>query len=219
MSNENEVLIGIGIATLVIVVAATLLVGGNASSSKQTAEPIANKEALVRKDSHVEGPKNAKVTIVEYGDFQCPACGAAHPTVKQVLAEYEGKVQFVFRNFPLPMHKNAQIAAQAAEAAGEQGKFYEMHDLLYTNQGEWENSSKPLDIYIKYAKELKLDEEKFKKAVESNKFKTKIENDVKDGYAVGVNATPTFFINGVKQEGGIQYQQFKEQIDEQLNKK
>lgn len=220
MSNENKVLIGIGIATLVIVVAATLLVGGKPSSTaQQNAEPITNAEALIRSDSHKEGAKEGKVTLVEFGDFQCPACGAAHPTVKQLLAEYEGKVTFVFRNFPLPMHKNAEIAAQAAEAAGEQGKFFEMHDMLFTNQGEWENSNKPLDVFMTYAKELKLDEEKFKEAVESGKFKKKVESDVKDGYAVGVNSTPTFFINGVKQEAGIQYQAFKEQIDAKLKEK
>jgi protein-disulfide isomerase len=217
MSNEAKVLIGISVATIVLVVGASLIFGGQSSQS-QNAAPIANPEALIRNDSHVEGPKDAKVKIVEFGDFQCPACGAAHPVVAQVLREYEGKVTFVFRNFPLQMHKNAPAAHQAAEAAGAQGKFFEMHDKLFENQSEWENSNNPMEQFTAYAEELKLDVDKFKSDVESKKFDKKIEQDVNDGYAVGVNATPTFFINGVKQEGGLQYADFKEAIDAELAK-
>ncbi len=216
MSNEAKVLIGISIATIAIVIGASVLVGGKSPS--EDAAPIANTEALIRSDSHVEGEKNAKVTIVEFGDFQCPACGAAHPVVAQILREYQGKVTFVFRNFPLPMHKNAQTAAEAAEAAGAQGKFFEMHNLLFSNQKEWENSSNPMEQFSQYAKELKLDEAKFKADVEGKKYAKKIEKDVNDGYAVGVNSTPTFYINGVKQEGGLPYNEFKEKIDAALAK-
>ncbi len=216
MSNEAKVLIGISIATIAIVIGASVIVGGKSPS--EDAAPIANTEALVRSDSHVEGAKTNKVTIVEFGDFQCPACGAAHPVVAQILREYQGKVTFVFRNFPLPMHPNAPMAAEAAEAAGAQGKFFEMHNLLFTNQKEWENSKNPLDQFTQYAKELKLDEAKFKSDVEGKKYAKKIEKDVSDGYAVGVNSTPTFFINGVKQEGGLPYNEFKEKIDAALAK-
>jgi protein-disulfide isomerase len=217
MSNEAKILIGVSVATIVLVVGASLIFGGKSSES-QNAEPIKNTEALIRKDSHVEGAKDSKVKIVEFGDFQCPACGAAHPIVAQVLREYEGKVTFVFRNFPLEMHKNAKVAAQAAEAAGAQGKFFEMHDLLFQNQSEWENSTNPMEQFTSYAKELKLDEAKFKSDVEGKKFEKKVEQDVNDGYTVGVNATPTFFINGVKQEGGLKYNDFKEAIDAELAK-
>lgn len=218
MSNEAKILIGISIATVVIVIGASLLVGGK-SQSAQTAEPIKNTEALVRSDSHVQGPKKSKVTIVEFGDFQCPACGAAHPTVTQVMREYNGKVTFVFRNFPLVMHKNAKAAAVAAEAAGVQGKFFEFHDLLYENQSEWESSAQPMDQFSAYAKELKLNEETFKADATSGKFDKKVQKDLDDGYAVGVNATPTFFINGVKQESGMEFSDFKEKIDGILSQK
>lgn len=216
MSNEAKILIGISVATIALVIGASLLIGGNTPS--ENAAPIANAKALTRQDSNVKGAKDAKVTIVEFGDFQCPACGAAHPIVKQLVGEYGDQVKFVFRNFPLQMHKNAQPAHQAAEAAGAQGKFFEMHDLLFQNQNEWENSTNPNEQFEKYAQELKLDVEKFKADVASKKFDKKIEQDVNDGYAVGVNATPTFFINGVKQEGGMQYTDFKAKIDAELAK-
>lgn len=216
MSNEAKILIGISVATIVLVVGASLIFGGQKPSDN--AAPVANTEALVRSDSNKKGAKNGKVTIVEFGDFQCPACGAVHPTVKQLTREYGDQVTFVFRNFPLQMHKNAQAAHQAAEAAGAQGKFFEMHDMLFENQSEWENSGNPMEQFTKYAKELKLDEAKFKADIEAKKFDKKIEQDVNDGYAVGVAATPTFFINGVKQEGGLQYNEFKEKIDAELAK-
>lgn len=215
MSNEAKILIGISVATIALVVGASLLIGGKSSSS-ETAAPITNTEALIRSDSHVEGPKNSKVKIVEFGDFQCPACGAAHPIVAQILREYEGKVTFAFRNFPLEMHKNAKAAANAAEAAGAQGKFFEMHDKLFEGQSEWENSTNPMEQFTAYAQELKLDLDKFKADIEAKKFEKKVQKDIDDGYAVGVNATPTFFINGVKQESGMQYNDFKEKIDAAL---
>ncbi|MBA3724251.1 MAG: thioredoxin domain-containing protein [Candidatus Levybacteria bacterium] len=216
MSNEAKVLIGISIATLAIVIGASLLIGGKPAT--QNAVPIANAESLVREDSYKEGAEKSKVTIVEFGDFQCPACGAAHPIVKQLLREYEGKITFVFRNFPLEMHKNANVAAQAAEAAGAQGKFYEMHDQIYNNQKDWEESGEPMEQFTKYAEEIKLDTEKFTQDVASKKFEKKVKKDIDDGYAVGVSATPTFFVNGVKQESGIQYSTFKEIIDQELAK-
>lgn len=217
MSNETKVLIGIGLATLVIVIAATFLIGGKQTSTAQNTEPVTNAEALVRGDSHFVGPKNAKVTVVEFADFQCPGCAAAHPVVQQLQGEYKDKVKFVFRNFPLEMHKNSKVAAEAAEAAGEQGKFSEMEAKLFEGQKDWENSNNALEVFAQYAKELKLDVEKFKKDVTANKYAKKIEADQKDGFAVGVNATPTFYINGVKQEGGIDYKAYKEQFDKLLN--
>lgn len=217
MTNEAKILIGISVATVVIVIGASLLIGGKTSTEPQAA-PVTNTEALRRSDSHVEGPAKSKVTIVEFGDFQCPACGAAHPVVAQILREYEGKVTFVFRNFPLTMHKNANTAAHAAEAAGAQGKFFEMHDRLFSNQKDWEESENPMEQFTAYAKELKLDEEKFKSDVATKKYEKKIQKDTDDGYAVGVDATPTFFINGVKQEGGLKLDDFKEKIDAALAK-
>lgn len=214
MSNEAKILTGISVVTLAIVIGAAVMFGGKSTPEK--AAPPVDKLLLIREDSHKVAADNPKVTIVEFGDFQCPACGAAHPVVKQVLEEYKGKVTFVFRNFPLNVHKNAEVAAEAAEAAGAQNKFFEMHDLLYDNQEKWSDSDKAIDIFAGYAKELKLDVDKFKKEVEGNKYKDKIAKDTADGNAAGVNSTPTFYINGVKQEGVLPYNEFKAKIEEHL---
>ncbi len=214
MSNEVKILVGVSIVTLVLVVGAAFMLGGSSSSAKNT-KPITNTEALFSKDSHIiKG--SSKVTLVEFGDFQCPACGAIHPTVAQVLKEYKGKINFVFRNFPLPMHKNAQAAAQAAEAAGAQGKFFEMYDKLYVNQEKWGETDKAMEYVMQYAKELKLDVDKFKSDVESKKYAKKVQKDIDDGFAVGVNSTPTFFINGIQQPSGMSFDDFKKAIDEAL---
>lgn len=217
MTQENKVLIGLGIVTLLIVVGGAFFIGGKSTPDKPT-PPVDNK-VLVRSDSNKAAVPNAKVTLVEFGDFQCPACGAAHPIVTQILQEYKGKVNFVFRNYPLPMHPNAMIAAEAAEASGAQGKYFDMYNALYSNQKEWSDSKKPLDIFLKYANTIGLDKDKFQKDVESKRFEAKIKKDVADGDAVSVQATPTFFINGVKQTGGLPYDEFKAKIDLALKSK
>src|SRR5882724_12015118 len=210
MSQEAKILTGIGIATLVIVVAAAFMFGGNASSSKPTVTISSTQQKLlIKNDSHKKEVKGTKVTLVEFGDFECPACGAAYPIVTQLLNDYKGKITFVFRNYPLPVHPNAPIAAEAAEA---QGMFFEMYDALYTNQKDWGESTKPMDYFMKYAKNIGLDENKFKNDVESKKFASKIQADVTDGNALNVSATPTFYLNGQQIVGGLPYDQFKAKV-------
>lgn len=217
VSQEKKVLIGLGIATLLIIVGGAFFVGGSTSPEKPT--PPADAKILVRPDSNKEIVPHAKVTLVEFGDFQCPACGASYPIVTQILNDYKGKVSFVFRNYPLPMHSNAMIAAEAAEAAGAQGKYFDMYSLLYSNQSEWSDSKTPIDVFLKYAKTIGLDDEKFKADVQSKKFESKIKKDIADGDAVSVSATPTFFINGSKITGGLPYNEFKDKIDSALTSK
>ncbi len=217
MTNETKLLIGISVVTIAIVVGAAFFMGGK-SSPTSNSEPIQNKDVLVRSDSHKIEAKGAKVTLVEFGDFQCPACGAAYPTITQVLEEYKGKINFVFRQFPLPMHKNAKAAAYAAEAAGEQGKFFEMYDKIYENQADWGESDKAMEFFIKYATDIKLDMDKFKTDAASKKYEKKVQKDIDDGYAAGVNSTPTFFINGIPQESGMQLNDYKEAIDSAITK-
>lgn len=216
MSNEVKIIVGISVLTLVLVVGAAFLFGGTSSSS-QNVQPIKNTNALIHQDSHEINAKS-KVTLVEFGDFQCPACGAEYPIVTQLLDSYKGKINFVFRNFPLPQHQNAQAAAEVAEAAGAQGKFFEMYNLLYTNQSTWGETGNAMDYFTQYAKALKLDMNKFTIDVKSNKYQNKIQKDINDGYAVGVNATPTFFLNGVAIQGGLPYNDFKTKIDQALQK-
>lgn len=218
MSTEGKVLIGIGLATIILVVGAALLVGGNSSPDKAQVLSKSQKNVLIRDNSHEEKVPGAKVTIVEFGDFQCPACGASYPIVSEILKTYKGKVNFVFRNYPLPIHNNAQLAAEAAEAAGAQGKFFAMYDALYTNQKEWGESNDPMKYLTKYASSMGLNVDKWKKDVQSKKFANIIKRDQDDGDALGVAATPTFFINGQVHEGGMPYNDFKAAVDAALKK-
>ncbi len=221
MSQEAKVLTGIGVATLIIVIAAAFLFGGKSAAKNATDSEVVKitadqKKKLIKPESHVLGKKNAKVTIVEFGDFQCPACGASYPIVSKLLQEYDGKVTFVFRQFPLTMHKNARTAANVAEAAGAQGKFFEMYDVLYENQKDWGESNKAMEYFEQYAQEVKLDMDKFKDDVEKKAYDNSIKQDLEDGNAVGVTATPTFFINDEKISGGLPYDDFKAKIEAAL---
>ncbi|MBI2600426.1 thioredoxin domain-containing protein [Candidatus Daviesbacteria bacterium] len=213
MTQEVKILIGIGAATLIILFGAVFLLGRN---SEQPSKQVTRPELLVREDSFKIATDSAKVTFVEFADFQCPACRAAHPLVTQFIAEYRGRMNYVYRHFPLPAHKNAPIAAEAAEAAGDQGKFFEMADKLYQNQLEWETAESPLEVFISYAQALSLDTDKFKQAVESNVYEDKINKDKEDGISLGVNATPTFFIDGEKVVGVPGYEKMKQIIDSKL---
>ncbi|MFA6005698.1 MAG: thioredoxin domain-containing protein [Patescibacteria group bacterium] len=194
MSNETKML-------SIIIAAVVLLLGGAAffassSNPLSTSTTSADPAVLIRKTSDKKEVPNAKVTIVEFGDYQCPACSAVQPLVKKILAEHKGKITYVFRNYPLPQHPNAQIAAEAAEAAGAQGKYWEMHDLLFEKQAEWSESTSPLQIFVKYATSLKLNTDRFQKEVKANKYEGKIRQDMNDGNALAINQTPTFFVNG-----------------------
>ena len=161
----------------------------------------------------VKGPKNAPITIVEWSDFQCPFCSRVEPTLKQIEEQYKGKVRIAWKNQPLPFHQNAKPAAMAAMAAHEQGKFWQMHDKLFSNQQSLDRAS--LD---KYAQEIGLDMAKYKAAMDSNKFDQVIAADSAEGMKVGANGTPTFFINGRQVVGAQPFESFKTVIDEELKK-
>jgi protein-disulfide isomerase len=148
---------------------------------------------------HVFGKANSKVTLIEYGDFQCPGCGNAYPNIKAVTEKYEGQLAFIFRNFPLSsLHPNARAAAAAAEAAGLQGKYWEMHNMLYENQSQWGtlSSDTRLDTFTDYAKNLGVNVNTFKTDFASSKVSQKINYDIAIGKKAKVNATPTIFLNG-----------------------
>jgi len=152
----------------------------------------------VSKNDHIQGNPNAELVIVEYGDYQCPYCGAAYPVLKELMNEFGNEIRFVFRNFPLSeMHPYAKPAAMAAEAAGMQGKFWEMHDAIYENQ---QNLSESLLIEI--AEQLPLNMDQFKEDMQSSELAEKIDSDFESGVISGVNGTPSFFINGKKFDGG-----------------
>lgn len=213
VSQQLKVFLGFVILAAAVIIAATFLFS---RPSQDLTSQLADSQRLVRQDSHQVATTSAQLSLVEFSDFQCPACGAAHPVVFQIIEDYQGELSYAFRHFPLPQHKNAQIAAEAAEAAGEQGMFFEMADRLLGSQDEWSESNKPLDIFIGYAQELGLDVDQFRQAVESHKFADKIRRDQNDGQALGVDSTPTFFINGQKVSGVPTYDQFRETIENLL---
>ena len=150
---------------------------------------------------HVQGAPGAAVTLVEYGDYECPYCGAAYPIVKQLQAERGDALRFVFRNFPITTaHPHAEQAAEAAEAAAAQGRFWEMHDLLYENQQRLD-----AEDLLAYADRLGLDAERFKRELAEHAHAARVHEDFMSGVRSGVNGTPTFYINGVRHDDSYDF--------------
>jgi protein-disulfide isomerase len=145
---------------------------------------------------YTRGATTAKVTLEEFSDFQCPACGGLEPGLRRVINDYSDRVRFTFRHFPLQMHKYAFIAARAAEAAGQQGKFWEMHDMIYDNQKEWSEAMEPRVQFDAYATRLGLDVQRFKADMGRQDLADRITADLMRGNSVGVKGTPTLYLNG-----------------------
>ena len=146
---------------------------------------------------HAQGPADAPVTLVEYGDYECPHCGRAYPIVKELQRRLGAQLRFVFRNFPLrEMHPHAVRAAEAAEAAAAQGQFWEMHDTLFEHQ--WSLTDRSL---LEYAAALGLDTVRFEQDLSARTHEPRVREDFRSGVRSGVNGTPTFFINGVRYDG------------------
>lgn len=192
MKQELKVLLGIGVTTLLLLFGA---VWWFSKSNSPTSSTPADQSVLIKEDSPTLGPKDAKVTIVEFLDPECESCGAMFPIVKQLMKDYDGQVRLVVRYFPL--HKNSLLAATVTEAAGQQGKYWEMQEKLFVNQKQWgEQQTSQKELFLQYAKELQLDMTKFEAALNDPKIAEKIQRDQTDGKTLGVRATPTFFING-----------------------
>jgi len=165
--------------------------------------------AVSAKD-HRQGDPDAPCTLVEYGDYQCPSCGQAYPIVKRVQKHYGKRLSFVFRNFPLTqMHPFAEPAAEAAEFAGANGKFWGMHDLIYENQARLGDD----DLLPELAKQLHLAPAKLLEALESREFEPRVKSDFSSGVRSGVNGTPSFFINGQRHDGPYDFASLVEAID------
>jgi protein-disulfide isomerase len=205
-------------AILIVVVGGLIALFALANKSAPSGPaPSGDKTKIIRDNSHKEG--SGPVQLVEFGDYQCPACGAAYPNVKQIMKDFNGRVTLYFRNFPLTqLHPNAMAGAEAAEAAGDQGKYWEMHDKLYENQNTWAGMSDPTDTFVGYAKDLGLDTDKFKKAIQNEQFKSVIDQDEADGNALNIQGTPTFYVNGVQHQGGFDYASLRDDINKALGK-
>ncbi len=176
----------------------------------------------VQATNHTVGAGTAKVTLVEYGDYQCPACESYYPVLQEVKEYYGDKITFQFRNYPLTgIHKNAYAAARAAEAAALQGKFWEMHDALY-NQSNWQvwaDSTDAQPYFENYAKQIGLNIEQFKTDAASDKVNKTIRADMAEGDKINVTSTPTFVLNGTKiTNPGTSADEFKKIIDAEIAK-
>lgn len=169
----------------------------------------------VTQHDHTKGPANAPVTLVEYGDYECPGCRAAYPIVNLVLRHFGPKLQFVFRHFPLTqVHPNAESAAESAEFAGAHGRFWEMHDGIYENQ---DHLGPPLLFALAGA--LQLSESGLRDALASEKYAPKIKSDFLGGVRSGVNGTPSFFVNGRQHEGSYAFEDLVAAIEQHLHAK
>jgi protein-disulfide isomerase len=179
---------------------------GGVKSADGTAPAAAKTDAPGAEPPHVRGPANAPVTLEEFGDFQCPPCGAFYPILKAAEADYGSRLRVVFREMPLAqLHQHALAAANAAEAAGLQGKFFEMHDLLYENQASWEKAFDVRPIFEGWATKLGLDLERFKRDQASEAVDARITRDGIRAHALGMSGTPSVFINNQE----IPFEQFR----------
>ncbi len=190
MRRELRILLLLGVPVIVIAIAAVVIL-----NNRREAVVIQDDSALIRPNSPTLGPADAPVTVVEFLDPECESCRAAAPFLKQLLEIYDGRIRLVVRYFPL--HNNSVLAAAATEAAGAQGKYWEMQELLFERQPEWGEQQTPQQGLISsYAAELGLDMEQFLVDVQNPDYVAKIERDQEDGRSLGVTGTPTFFVNG-----------------------
>jgi protein-disulfide isomerase len=163
----------------------------------------------VTDQDHIQGNDDAKCTLVEYGDYQCPHCGHAHPIVKRLQKHFGKRLRFVFRNFPLAeIHSNAESAAETAEFAGAHEKFWGMHDGLFENQESLGGS-----LYLQLTQQLDLSPQELRLALDSREFLPRVKNDFTGGVRSGVNGTPTFFINGKRHDASFEYEDLVQAID------
>ena len=203
MSGKNIIIILVGIMVLGGLMAAFL--GNKKDVLPQTA---------LKNSDWKRGAVNSKVSLIEYGDFQCPACAAYEPVIQKLQENFKDDLIFSYRHFPLSqIHQNALPSAKASEAAGLQNKFWEMHYLLYKTQLDWSLSTNPKEIFIDYAKTLELDIAKFERDLKLSSIDEKIKSDFVDGTKLGIQGTPTFFLNGKKIENPRSYEDLKKIIE------
>lgn len=200
-----------------VVMIAAIGVGSGLFRSKQTETPVAGPIMADRRTpstgateasapapapvtaapAQVKSAASLVITVEEFGDYQCPPCGLLHPELKKIKEEYRGRINFIFRNLPLPtIHKNALAAAQAAESARLQDRFWEMHDLLYDNQNAWKDEQDPRPIFLRYARSLGLDLKRFTRDLEGMEVQQQLAADQQRADAQGVKGTPTLLIEG-----------------------
>lgn len=226
MTKEN-LLIPASIVIAGIIIAISLFLAKSPATNKKIEKTNSpqNTVTISADDDPYLGPQKAKVTIIEFSDFQCPFCRRLwQDTIQKIKDQYinaNKSVKLVYRDFPLNFHPMAQTYAEAAECADEQGKFWEMHDKIFEEQGKLGTgtiTSITKDDVKNWAKELRLNTKKFNECLDSEKYKSEVQKDLLDGQKAGVKGTPTLFINGREVRGAQPFEVFKAIIDEELNK-
>ncbi len=202
-----------GFIAIGAVIAGMVYVARPAANNTNSAASVPGIQA----NDHIKGPKDAPAVLIEYSDLQCPACKAYHPLVDQLISEFGNKLTVVYRHFPLrQIHQYAQIAALSAEAAGQQGKFWEYAAIMFDRQGEWTTAPNPRDSFTAYAKELKLDTDRFSRDMDSSAAKNAVDADVSSGTKANIQGTPTFFLNNEKLTNPATFDAFKKLVDDAI---
>ena len=218
MTNQNKAAVALGVLVTIAVVAMLLVVqsrGGDQPAPVATGSP--EESMLVREDSRILGEEGSSgVTVVEFLDFECEACAAAYPAVEQLRQEYAGEVPFVARYFPLPGHFNAERAARAVESAARQGELEAMYQRMYETQAEWGEAQVPHDdLFRGFAEEIGLDMQQYDADYASDEVAARVQRDVDDGLELGVQGTPTFYVDGEPLQPRT-YEDFTSAIDAAL---
>jgi len=218
------------LATLIAIIIIAALTSPGSSTSTGTEDvseprpgapdssPTASSDLLVREDSrHLDEVEDAKVTVVEFLDFECEACGAQYPILEQIREDYDGQINFVIRYFPLDGHSNSRPAAAAVEAAAQQGALEEMYARMFETQAEWgESQESQVDVFTGFAEELDLDMSEFTETMESDATAERVQADFDDGVGLGVQGTPTIFVNGVETSTMPSYEELFSMIEADL---
>ncbi|MFN8006591.1 MAG: thioredoxin domain-containing protein [Terriglobia bacterium] len=206
------------LAILIVIALAVAFVvnhrGGQAASAQENPNPAPTLKPVITNDGWIKGNPEAKTVLVEFGDFQCPSCAMARLKVAEVLKKHEHDLKVVFKQYPMQnAHRNAMLAAQVAEAAGRQAKFWEMSELLFSKQSDWANVPDPMTFFVKYAAELQLNLAKFQSDVTEEGVRSKIFRDMLEGQLAQVHSVPTFFLNGTVMDKIKSEADFYAQID------
>jgi len=209
---------------LIVIVLAVGVAAGAAVFLSRSADSSAENAATpnhveIKGGGHFRGPENAQLTLVEFGDYQCPSCGAYHPFIKEILSRYPQKLRLEFHHYPLiSMHPNSMNAAMAAEAAGEQGHYWEMHDALFEHQQEWSTNPHAEDVFVSLAGRIGIDTTKFAQSLKSTALQDRILKDVSRAQDLKIDAVPAFFINGERTHIKLSMEDFVQVIDDHLRK-
>ncbi|MFE3555784.1 DsbA family protein [Streptomyces sp. NPDC059193] len=215
---KNLLALAAVVAVLAAAFATFLLVKPEDSATAAPPPPAAGEARAVREDSHrLTYPQRSELTLVEFLDFECEACGAVHPMVEKLREEYGDRVTFVVRYFPMPGHRNSRTAAVAVEAAAQQGKFEDMYKKMFATQKEWgELQNSQADLFRTFAEQLGLDMAAYDTAVKAPATEERVKADQRDGMGLNVQGTPTFFLDGRLIQTPRTYEAFKSLIDERL---